>query len=159
MNTLRKETFRSLARCLLYLYCYIKTLHTICDALQLKVPYDSCYKLLVWYKYYSVIRAQQSFQVKRFNVIGCKSYDLTQDPTPLIMLQIKINGSKHSTVLNGLSYGMAHLFDSFVPRGPNQSCVSLLSSTSVYYWLVSYVCKSDTSGSRPKVPFAVTRNI
>ena len=26
----------------------------------------------------------------------------------------------------------------------------------VFYWLASYVCKSETSGSRPKVPFAVT---
>ena len=25
-------------------------------------------------------------------------------------------------------------------------------------WLVNYVCKSDTSGSRHKVPFAVTRH-
>ena len=44
----------------------------ICDALQQKVPYGPCYKLLVWYKYYSVISVQQSFQVKRFNMIGCK---------------------------------------------------------------------------------------
>ena len=39
--------------------------------------------------------------------------------------------------------------DSFVPRWPNRSCVSLLAFN---------VCKSDTSGSRLKVPFAVTRH-
>ena len=46
-----------------------------CDALQQKVPYNSCYKLLVlynMYKYYSVRSTEQSFQVKRFNKIGCK---------------------------------------------------------------------------------------
>ena len=47
--------------------------------------------------------------------------------------------------------------DSFVPRWPNQSCVSLLSSSSIYYWLAFNVCKSDTRGSRLKVPFAVKR--
>ena len=47
-------------------------LHHICDALQQKVPYGPCYKLLVWCQFYSVISVQQSFQVKRFNVIGCK---------------------------------------------------------------------------------------
>ena len=33
---------------------------TICDPLQQKVPYGPCYKLLVWYKYYSVKNAQHS---------------------------------------------------------------------------------------------------
>ena len=37
----------------------------ICDALQLKVPYSPCYKLLVWYQFYSVISTQQSFQVSK----------------------------------------------------------------------------------------------
>ena len=77
-------------------------------------------------------------------------------------ITVRINGSKHScTVLNGLNY-MARLFDSFVPRWPwwpNQSCASLLSSSSIYYWLIYNVCKSDPSGNRLKVPFAVTRHI
>ena len=51
------------------------------------------------------------------------------------------------------------IFDSFVPKWPNWSCASLLSSSSIYYWLASNVCKSDTSGSRRKVPFAVTHHI
>ena len=29
---------------------------------------------------------------------------------------------------------------------------------SIYYWLIYNVCKSDTSGNRLKVPFAVTRH-
>ena len=29
----------------------------ICDALQQKVPYGPCYKLLLWYQFYSVTRA------------------------------------------------------------------------------------------------------
>ena len=48
--------------------------------------------------------------------------------------------------------------DYFVLRWPNQSCVSLLSSSSIYYWLAFNVCKSDTRGSRLKVPFALTRH-
>ena len=44
----------------------------MCDLLHQKVPYGPCYKLLVWYKYYSVISVQQFFQVKRFSIIGCK---------------------------------------------------------------------------------------
>ena len=35
----------------------------------------------------------------------------------------------------------------------------LISCSSIYYQLASKVCGSDTSGSRPKVPFAVTRHI
>ena len=50
-------------------------------------------------------------------------------------------------------------FDSFVPKWPNWSCASLLSSSSIYYWLVHNVCKSDTSGTRLKVPFAVRHHI
>ena len=54
---------------------YLKT-EIICDTLQQKVPYSTCYKLLVWYQILSilfiVISAQQSFQVKRSNIIGCK---------------------------------------------------------------------------------------
>ena len=45
--------------------------------------------------------------------------------------------------------------NSFDPRWPNQSCMSLLSSSSIHYWLASNVCKSDTSGSRLKVPFVI----
>ena len=44
-------------------------------------------------------------------------------------------------------------------RWPNQSCASLLSSSSIYYWAASNVCKPDTSGSQLKVPFAVTGHI
>ena len=49
-------------------------MNIICDAIQQKVPYDPSYKLLVlyMYKYYSFISAQQPFQAKRFNKIGCK---------------------------------------------------------------------------------------
>ena len=54
---------------------------------------------------------------------------------------------------------MTPLFDSFVLRWPTQSCASVLSSSSIYHWLTSNVCKSDTSGSRLKVPFAVTRHM
>ena len=42
------------------------------DVLQQKIPYGPCYKLMVWYKYYSVISVQFSIRVKRFNMIGCK---------------------------------------------------------------------------------------
>ena len=42
-----------------------------CDALQQKVPKGPCYKLLVRYKYHSVISVKQSFQVRRFD-IECK---------------------------------------------------------------------------------------
>ena len=52
----------------------------------------------------------------------------------------------------------ASRFDSFVPKWPNWSCASLLSSSSIYCWLASNVYKSDTSGSRLKVPFAVTHH-
>ena len=45
--------------------------------------------------------------------------------------------------------------DSFILRWPNQSCLSLLSSSSIYYWLASNVCKSDTSESWLQLPFAV----
>ena len=48
--------------------------------------------------------------------------------------------------------------DSFIPGLPNQGCVSSLSSSSIHYWLALNVCKSDTSGSRLKVPFAVRRH-
>ena len=54
---------------------------------------------------------------------------------------------------------MARWFDSFVLRWPNQRCASLSSSSSIYYWSVSDVCKSDTSGSRIKVTFAVMHPI
>ena len=57
---------------------------------------------------------------------------------------------------------MARLFHSFVlrwPWWPIKSYMSLLSSSSIYYWLIYNVCKSDTSGNRLKVPFAVTRHI
>ena len=64
----------------------------------------------------------------------------------------------HSIVLNRLSYGMARLFDAFVMKWSNPSCESLLSSSIIYYWLASYVCEPDTSGSRLKVHFAVTRH-
>ena len=47
----------------------------------------------------------------------------------------------------------ASRFDSFVPRWLNQSCANLVSPSSIYYWLASSVCKSDTCGSRLKVPF------
>ena len=47
----------------------------------------------------------------------------------------------------------------FVPRWPNQSCVSLLSSSSIYYWLAFNVCKSDTRGSRLKVPFCCNASL
>ena len=50
----------------------------------------------------------------------------------------------------GLWYGIPRLFDSFVPRWPTQSSASLLSTSGIYYWLASNVCKSDTSGSRLK---------
>ena len=56
----------------------------------------------------------------------------------------------------------ASRFESFVPKWPNQSCVHLLIFSSIYYWfawMASNVCKSDTSGSQLKVPFAVTRHI
>ena len=46
---------------------------------------------------------------------------------------------------------MARLFDSFVLRWHNLS-------SSIYYWLASNVCKSDTGGSQRKVPFAVTHH-
>ena len=57
------------------------------------------------------------------------------------------------------SYGMARLFDFFVMRWPNSSCASLLSSSCIYHWLASNVCKPDTSGGRLQVPFAVTHHI
>ena len=48
--------------------------------------------------------------------------------------------------------------DSFVPR-PNQSCVSLLSSSSIYYWLAFNVCKSDTRGSRLRSTFCCNASL
>ena len=58
-----------------------------------------------------------------------------------------------------LWYGMHVWF--LVPRWPwwpNQSCAILLSSSSIYHWLIYNVCKSDTSRNRLKVPFAVTHH-
>ena len=49
--------------------------------------------------------------------------------------------------------------DSFVPRWPNQSCVSLLSSSSIYYWLAFNICKSDTRGSRLKSTFCCNASL
>ena len=54
---------------------------------------------------------------------------------------------------------MVHLFDSFVMRWPNSSCSSLLSSSSIYYWLASNVFKPDTSKGRHKVPNVFTPHI
>ena len=45
----------------------------------------------------------------------------------------------------------------FVPRWPNQSCVSLLSSSNIYYWLLMFVNQTQ-EGADLKVPFAVTRH-
>ena len=58
-----------------------------------------------------------------------------------------------------LWYGRASRFDSFVPGCLNQSRVSLLSSSSTYYWLASNICESDTCGSRLKEPSAITSHI
>ena len=53
----------------------------------------------------------------------------------------------------------ASRFDSFIPRWQNQNCASLLSSSSIYFWLASNVYESDTSGSQLKVHFAVMHHI
>ena len=49
--------------------------------------------------------------------------------------------------------------DSFVPRWPNQSCMSLLSSSQVFIidWLLMFVNQTQ-EGAELKVPFAVTRH-
>ena len=120
---------------------------TICDALQQKVPQGPWHKLLVGYKYHSVISVQQSFQVRRFS-IGC-------DPTPddNALYRFRINGS--STLLFRMDWvrfnGMARLFDSCVPRrlmkaqpllcvdlakrDKDQSYENLLPPSSINYWL------------------------
>ena len=103
-------------------------------------------------KYYSVIRAQQSFQVKR---LGCKLWP------PLTMLCTDKGSMVQAQYCSEWTEFLWHAssFDSFVPKWPNQNSASLLSSLSIYHWLASNVCKSDTSGSWLKVPFAVTRHI
>ena len=44
-------------------------------------------------------------------------------------------------------------------RDARTRVASLSSCSSIYYWLASNVGKSDASGSRSKVPFAVTCHI
>ena len=85
---------------------------------------------------------------------------MTQSPLIMLCTDNGSMGQTHSsTVLN--DWIMVWQACSFVPRWPwwpNQSCASLLSSLSIYYWLIYNICKSDTSGNRLKVPFAVTRH-
>ena len=83
------------------------------------------------------------------------------DPTPLIMLYVQKGSmvqAQYCSEWTELWYGTLH---GSIPlfQDDRTRVASFSSFSSIYYWLTSNVCKSDTSGSRLKVPFAVTRHI
>ena len=107
--------------------------------------------------FYSVISTQQSFQVKRFNVIGCKVWPNLAHSKCYV--QIKDQWCKHSYCSEWIElwYGMPVRF-----LWSEMTELALCEFIILFKYLLliaSNVCESDTSGSRPKVSFAVTHHI
>ena len=114
----------------------------ICDPLQQKISYGPCFKLLVWYKYNSDLKARNSL-FKSSGSWNIRMYAMTQ---PLLIMPCTdkvVNG--WSTVLFWIEWVMvwrALMFDSFVPKWPNQSCASsfIIEGLLMFKWESTTFC-------------------